>query len=289
MPRFFILILLFSFSSCSWHPCTSEYHAQYQHLNNLPPFDYIEKSDRYVVLLVCARHLDYSNGKQLLQTIARHPSDGGKNSDVGHAWILLCGEDGVLEGGHTGEFGVVQPRYFEGVADLMEAGDPNPIRYLWETQKDGCFQKGSGGFVPTFAARVNLTEEQYFSIRDYILSDHYPFSDYAITCHQCATFVAEVARLAGLELEHQVSIPIEQTLTLSGEKTLLWTDSCYSTLTISSPDLLEKSLMQAVHDQKVLNATKWYLKRYPKKITISEQIKAIKLIKTQIIRSRQFI
>lgn len=288
MRSFLVFNLIFALTSCAWHPCTPEYHAQYQHLSNPPPFDYIENSDRYVVLLVCARHLDYTNGKQLLQTIARHPSDGGKNSDVGHAWVFLQGEDGVLEGGHTGEFGIEQPRYFEGVADLIENGDPNPVRYLWVTQKDGCFQRGSGGFTPTFAARIDLTEEEYRSIRNFILSDAYPYSTYAITRHQCAAFVAEVAELAGLEVEHQVSIPIEKTLTVGGGTVQLWTDPRFSMLTISSPDILEKSLMQAVYDQKALNATKWYLKRYSKKSTISEQIQAIKMLKTRTIRASRF-
>ena len=276
-------------SACSWHPCTPEYHEHYQHIGNLPPFDYIEKTDRYLVLLVCARHLDYSNGKQLLKTIARHPSDGGKNSDVGHAWILLCGDDGRLEGGHTGEFGIVQPRYFEGVADLIDSGDSNPIRYLWETQKDGVFQNGSGGFVPTFAARVHLTKEQYLSIKEFVFSDSYPFSDYAITQHQCATFVASVAKLAGLELDHQITIPIEKKLFLGGDSIDLWSDPRFSELKISTPDVLEKSLIQAVHERKALNATKWYIKRYPKKKSISEQFQSINLLKQRYVRFKKII
>lgn len=288
MRNLLFLALALLSSSCAWHPCTPEYHVQYHYLRNPPPFDHIEKCDRYLVFLVCARHLDYSNGKQLLKTIARHPSDGGKNSDVGHAWVLLHGEDGTMEGGHTGEFGVIQPRYFEGVAELIDAGDPNPVRYLWATQKDGCFQKGSGGFVPSFAARVNLTEEQYRAVRHYILSSRYPFSSYAITRYQCATLVAEVAKLIGLDLDNQVTVPVEEFLFIGGGKVRMWTDPCYAKLTISSPDILEKSLMQAVEEEKALNATKWYLKRYPKRRTISEQIEAVKLLKSQYLRSLQF-
>ncbi|GEM_PF-1305898 len=279
-------LFFFFFSSCSWHPCTPEYHAQYSYLKNPPPRESLEPCEQYLVVLVCSRHLDYSNGKQLLKTIARHPSDGSKNSDVGHAWVFLYGKEGVIEGGHTGEFGYRQPRYFEGVAGLLEKGDPNPIRYLWATQYDGCFQKGSGGFVPTFAARIKLSKEQYQSIRAYISG--YPYREYAITQKQCATFAAEIASMAGLELKHSVTVQIEQTLELRGEKIQLWTDPSYAELTISSPDILEKSLMEAVIEGKAQNATDWYLRRFPKKSTLSDQIQAINTINSKLIRSLYF-
>lgn len=278
-----ILILL---SSCAWHPCTPEYHAQYRHLKNPPRAEWLEPCPYFLIVLVCARHLDYTNGRQLLKTIARHPSDGSKNSDVGHAWIFLQGKEGKIEGGHTGEFGFVQPRYFEGVADLIENDDPNPIRYLWATQRDGRFQTGAGGFVPTFAARIELSSEQYAKARTFI--EKYPFRDYAITKRQCATFAADVAKIAGLDLEHAVTISIEPIVELGGENILLWTDARFSKLTISSPDILEKSLMQAVREGKAQNATHWYIKRYPKKTTFSEQIQAIKNINSQFTRSLYF-
>lgn len=277
---FFLLSLL---TSCAWHPCTTEYHVQYCHLNDPPPVELLDPCPHYLVVLVCARHLDYTNGKQLLKTIARHPSDGSKNSDVGHAWVLLQGEKERLEGGHTGEFGVVQPRYFEGVADLIDYRDPNPVRYLWATQKDGCFQKGSGGFVPTFAARIKLSQEQYKEVRAFILS--YSYRDYAITRHQCATFAADVAEIAGVELKHSVTVPIEQRITLYGENIQLWSDPFYAELTISSPDILEKSLMQAVKEGKAQNATNWYLENYRKKTTLFDRIHSIKTIGSKLNRS----
>lgn len=273
-------------SSCAWHPCTPEYHALYGHLEAPPKSDDIQPPLRYLVLLAAARHLDYTNGRQLLKTIARHPSDGGKNSDVGHAWIMLAGENGILEGGHTGEFGVMQPRYFEGVAELIQEKDPNPVRYLWATQKDGVFQKGAAGFIPTFAALVKLDERQYQKVRKFILSGRYPFQDYAITKNQCAAFAAQAAKLAGLELNHSITVPIEQFVRLGNENVMLWSDSCYSQLTISTPDILEKSLMQAVKEKKAQNATSWYKKKFAKKKNLGKQLNAILMFPSRYARYR---
>lgn len=222
----------------------------------------------YLVLLVDARHLDYSHMRSLLKTIVKHPSDGSKNADVGHAWVYLEGvKDGkkvVIEGGHSGELGRMQPKYFDGVMDLMERGDQNPIRYLWATQLDGFFQEGSGGHTPTFAVKVTLTEEQFNKIFDYITSYHY--KKYSLVRRQCSLFVAEIAALAHLFLEHKITIEIQPQIQIKGRAYLFWTDPSYSTLTISSPDLLEKSLMKVVEEGRGENTLDWYLKTHPKSL-----------------------
>lgn len=207
-------------------------------------------SETFVILLVEARGLDYSHPLRFIRSQAKHPRDGSKNSDVGHAWIYLYHEGDVLEGGHSGETGLIQPKYWEGVCRLKEAGDPNPVRYLWATQKDGFFQYGPGGHFPTFAARVDLTEKEYEAIVDYI--NHYPFEEYAITQNSCCSFVAGVARLVGLEL------PCEVTLTTPP----WWSDPAFSAITFTSPDCLEASLQAAVREKKAQAALKWYSRRY---------------------------
>lgn len=206
-------------------------------------------SDRFLVILVDAPHLDYSDCRRLLKSVVKHPRNGCKNGDVGHAWIYLHGEGLCLEGGHSGELGVVQPKYFDGVMDRIDRGDPNPAKYLWAIQRDGFFQHGTGGHRATYAVKVDITTEQCREILKFIES--YPFPEYAIAGNQCSTFVAQVAALAGLELECEVTIPIDQQIRIGKCTYTLWTDPKYSSLTISSPDILEKSLQQAVEEGKV--------------------------------------
>jgi hypothetical protein len=271
----------------------------------MPPANY------YLILAIDARHLDYSNGKELLKTMVKHPSDGSKNSDVGHAWILLHGiVDGkcvVVEGGHSGELGRRQPKYFEGVMNYIDygysnpseeqkrcpRGEPNPIKHLWEAQKDGFFQEGSGGHKPTFAAKINLTKAQFESICTFIDPRHYDYSNYAITGNQCSSFAAYVAQLAGVELDFEVAIPIPQILSVNRRRYILWEDPQYSLITLSSPDILEKSLMEAVARGRAEYILPWYLKhRYPKKgfrRKTFELYRAIRYFPSRYKRALQFI
>jgi hypothetical protein len=272
-----LIFLLLAFCTCltSCSPCTKAYRDQYAHLNiKLPKATCCKKSEYFVVLLVDARHLDYSNCSSLLRTIAKHPSDGSKNGDVGHAWIYLQGvEDGKivsLEGGHSGELGVRKAKYFEGVMNYIEYGyanpspkqkccyryEPNPIKYLWSNLNDGFFQYGSSYHKPTFAAKIDLTKEQFQSIIKFI--ENYDYSNYSITRNQCSTFVAQISALAGLSIECEMTIHIDQTITFRGETFVLWTDPCYQSLTFSTPDIIEKSLIQAICEGKADNAMDWY-------------------------------
>lgn len=278
-----VLLVFLFLSSCAWHPCTPEYHALYRHLENTPRSCHFEETPYYVVFLVAARHLDYTNGSQMLKTVARHPSDGSKNSDVGHAWIFLHGKGRYLEGGHTGEFGEQQPRYFEGVMDLVECNDPNPVRYLWAVQNDGCFQRGSGGFTPTFAVKVDLTEEQFENICSFIHS--YPFEKYSLTGNQCASFVVQIAAIAGLSLTSKVTVPLEENL----KSCHLWSDPHYSQITLSNPDLLEKSMMEAAIHGKALPVLKWYLRKRQKKCCLSECVDSIYLFPSRSRRACTFM
>lgn len=254
-----ILIILCSFSACSWQPHTSSYADQYRHLH-CPIPESMSVSPYMLIILVDARHLDYSDGQALMRTIVKHPSDGSKNSDVGHAWVYLQGHlDGkflAIEGGHSGELGIDQPKYFEGVMDDVERDELNPIKYLWDIQRDGFFQRGSGGHSPTFAAKVDLSEDRFREILDFI--DRYDFSQFSLVGNQCTSFAAQVAELAGLSLSIEVTIPIQQHIRVGGEWITLWEDPAYSVIGMPSPDRLEKSLMEAVQNRQAEYALGWY-------------------------------
>ncbi len=223
----------------------------------------LEEMGSYVVFLVSARKLDYSSVRSLLKTSAKHPSDCSKNGDVGHAWILLYGPQGCLEGGQSGETGRYQPCYAEGVMENAALGARNPISYLWCSQCDGFFQQGNGGHRPTFAAKVALSCEEYEAILNLMRS--YSFREYNLQNHQCTTFVVEVARAIGISLEDKVRIEIERQALIQGRMVCLWNDPIYSCLTVGSPDVLERSLKQLVREGKAQNVTCWYLKHFPSK------------------------
>jgi hypothetical protein len=79
---------------------------------------------------------------------------------------------------------------------------------------------------------------------DYIRN--YPVQDYSLTGNQCSSFASNVTAFAGVYLECNVTIPIDPVLYWRGEKIRFWEDPFYSQLTISSPDIIERSLMRAV-------------------------------------------
>lgn len=265
------LFLLF-FSSCSSQAYLQEYSYLEKPLEQ--PLE-LGEEDFSIVFLVDARHLDYRNSSALLKSLAKNPQSRKKGQNVGHAWVYLEGvKDGkkiVLEGGHTGEWGGSIPRYFEGVSNYLHYGvlDPkkegrkkrlekNPIKYLWASLYDGEFQKGSGGHQPTFAAKCCLTQEQFEKILMFMDSKHYFYEDYALTRNQCSSFLAKIAALMDLELEHEVTVDIEPVVFLFGKKYRLWEDPIYSKITFSSPDILEKSLYKMVLDGKAEPALRWY-------------------------------
>ena len=193
-------------------------------------------AEQYIVFLVEARHLNLSSNRSLIRTIAKHPSDGSKNSDVGHAWIYLYDNGDIIEGGHSGETGTCQPRYLEGVHALAEADDPNPIRYLFTEQRDGYFECGSGGHRPTYAARIDLTPDQMNQIK--LLLKVYPFHRYSLTDRSCCHLIEQIGYLLNLSLDSSVTIQLEPFY----RSVRFWTDDCYSTFTFGSPDKLQGEL-----------------------------------------------
>jgi hypothetical protein len=235
--------------------------------------------DYFVVFLVNARQLDYSCSSKFLKTVAKHPSDWSKNGDVGHAWVYLKG-DGIIEGGHSGELGVLQPRYMEGVMDNIALGARNPVSYLWCAQCDGFFQEGNGGHAPTYAAKVSLTHEQYAVILAYITN--YNYQDYSLTGQQCSSFVCEIAKIAGIYLDDLVTLEIAPTF----KHMCMWQDPEYQFLTFSSPDKLELSLKELVREGRAENVLRWYQRSHRKCLgcKIQKLSKTIQMFPGRIVR-----
>lgn len=277
--KFIGIFLFLLFTSCVYP--SKEYQYFYSHLQTFQlPRQSMREEDYFLIILVEACHLDYTNTSQFFQTVAIHPSNGSTRSDLGHAWIYLKGKGKngtpfVLEGGHSGERQDVPVGYFEGIMNYNDWGyanpteaqmchpryEPNPIKYLWTMRKDGFFQKGSGGHCPTFAAKISLSAQQFEEILSFIRPRHYPYQDYALMGPQCCTFVSQVAALAGLTLKAQMTMHIYPWLYYRNTRIRLWEDPRYSIMTFATPDIVEKNLMQAVKDGQAEYALDWYLER----------------------------
>lgn len=264
MSRIGLLFLLL-LSACSYSPNSTAYRNLYSHLDISYSSCELIESPYFLVILVDARHLDYSCSPSFFKTLAKHPSDGSKNGDVGHAWIylqgLVNGETVCLEGGHSGEWSHFQPCYVEGVFLRYEEGSDDPIAYLWENRTDGFFQEGPGSHAPTFAAKIDLTAEKFEQILKFV--ELYPYADYSITGNQCCSFAAQIAAFAGLDLDCEITMKIDEKLTIGDQKIGLWKDPVYSEITFSSPDILERSLMKTVGEGRAEYALSWYRKNHP--------------------------
>jgi len=272
-----VFAILFLFHSCAQVPATESWRQQYSHLQkSFPDNDTITETDYYIIFLVTARHLEYWDTKELAKSLIRY--SGGKG-DIGHSWVYLKGiKDGrtfILEGGQSWRLGKTQPGFFEGVKNYIQYGyanptkpqkrnpryEPNPIKYLWDELYGGFFQKGSGGFRPTFAAKFDLTKEKFDEILDYIDPKRYPFERFSLVGNQCSSFTARLASMAGLSLEHEVTVKSEPQIRVGKQQYRLWTDPRYSKITFSTPDVLERSLMEAVERGEAEYALGWYLNR----------------------------
>lgn len=255
-------------------PCSPEYREFYAHVHSFCiPSTQAKESEYYLILLVDARHLDYTDNCSFFRTVGKHPTDGSKNGDVGHAWIYLHGNGIDFEGGHSGERGALQAKYFDGIMNYNDWGyanptdeqkknpryEENPVKYFWTTQLDGFFQKGPGKHRPTFAAKIDLTEEQFVKIISFIRK--YPYVDYSLTRCQCTTFAVQVASLAGLQLDANVTMSIEKEIWFRGRRIRFWDDPAFAKITFACPDMLEASLMEAVLEGRAEYAMDLYEKQ----------------------------
>lgn len=261
-------IILSIITSCSWRPQSLHYQEQYKHLSLQlkEKAISIEPTEHFIIFLVDAKHLDYTNSQTFLKTFTKHPSTGSKECNVGHAWIYLKGVDKnnksiVIEGGHSGELGVSKLRYVDGISLLAQNNNRDPISYLWEPLDDGFFQQGNGGHNPTFAVKINLTKQQFWDVYTFIHPKNYPYKEYSLTARQCASFITQIAALLDISIESEITLPINQYAYFLGQKIPLWTDPRYSEITFSSPDIIEKSLLELVSKGYAEPAKNWYLKK----------------------------
>lgn len=273
-----VLIVLLLSVSCATQHRTETWRAQYSYLEQPIPQGPFTESNYYVVFLVAASHLDYKDNKELFESLARH-NNPLKKGQVGHSWIYLKGQRNgkpiVFHGGQSVRSEKARPWYFDGVLNYMEYGflnptddqkkkprhEANPVKYLWAELDAGFFQKGSGRCSPTYAAKVDLSREQFEEILVFTDPKTYPYKNFSLVDKQCSSFLAKVASMAGLHLEHQVTIEIAPVLHAGSREYRLWTDPQYSKLTFSSPDIIERSLMNAVKEGKAQYALQWYMNR----------------------------
>lgn len=206
----------------------------------------------YLIVSVDAKHLDYSSTEAFILSMSLN------RGEVGHAWLTLRTPTMMVEGGHSGERGIAQPRYCDAIQNNLDYGysnptdeqkknprfEPNPIKCLWDCQPDGYFQRGSGRHRATYAALIPIDDATAEKIAIFI--KNYPFSEYSLTGHQCTAFCVQAAAMAGLNLEDRVTLPIDQHVKLNNVRYCLWRDPVYSQITFSSPDVLERNLKRAV-------------------------------------------
>lgn len=204
--------------------------------------------EKALIISVDAKHLDYSSTEAFITSMRRN------HGEVGHSWITIIDGNTVISGGHSGELGVTQPRYCEGIQNYIDYGyanptseqkknprhEPSPIRYLWEVQRDGFFQKGSGGHRATYSVKIPVDTPTIHKMKQFIAQ--YPFQEYSITRKQCTSFCVGIAALAGVHLEDRITLPIAQKVRFRNRQYQLWSDPAYSEITFPSPDVLEKSL-----------------------------------------------
>lgn len=168
----------------------------------------------------------------------------------GHAWVTLLYKGSAFTCGYSGEINTAECGYFERLIDLAEAGDPNPVRALFETREDGFLQNGSGGHSATYSIGVPLKEEAAEQILT--LMQQQGEGEYSITKSQCVTFVLKAAAIAGLDLEAEISLTLPSDLPLKRGALHLFSDPKYATFTFLSPDRLEKSMMEAVKEGRAI-------------------------------------
>jgi hypothetical protein len=203
-----------------------------------------------LVLLTGSIGVDVPNGH--LHVSGGHRTGLLKVTETGHSWVILESPGKRIECGLTPK----SRNWFGGVSKLQKEGDPDPISYLWRDLPDGKRHGHLRGFHPSFAAAVNLTEEQYAAIAKFI--DGFDFRTFNLMKHECTTFTVETARQVGLELDYQLEIDIPRTARLLGKDYRVWTDPQYSELEIATPDVLERSLRDLAKQGIVQDVTKLY-------------------------------
>lgn len=196
-----------------------------------------------------AARWDYSTTRSLLFSIWQRP--------WGHSWLLLESPENRMEFGHTGDLGLVEPRYHDGVFQRTREGHPDAIAYLWQTRSDGKLQTGKPNRPPTFVWRMPITQRRHGRIHEYVKQREYV--QFGVTANNCTDMVIEVAALAGIHLIHRIRLTGPREVSIWGQRRRVWTDPQYRILEYSTPEVLETDLRHLVELGIGRDATEWYL------------------------------
>lgn len=203
----------------------------------------------YLYILNESANWDFSDAVSLVFAIWMQP--------WAHSWLMLESPGERLEFGHTGDFGLVAPRYHEGVMQLGQTDDPNPVAYLWRTMADGQLQIGKPNRPPTFVWRMPITRDRYQLIHEYLLQRKY--DQFGIRSNNCTDMAVEAAALAGINLIHRIRLTAPQKVKFLGRTLRVWTDPQYRIVEFSTPEVLEADLRQLSRLGIGSDVTEWYL------------------------------
>jgi hypothetical protein len=265
--EFFFVVMVW-LTACS--PRTSdEYHQTYAYLPSIRTANrsseqFTGTDPYYLVVLVDARHVDYSTPENYFSTLS-YGVFKRQEPDIGHAWIILKGEENGIpyyfEGGHTGEYGYVAPKYFDHIVELAESEEEkDPVSYLYCRLPDGRLELGSGGHCPTFAVAFKLTKTGYEQIFNLIAT--YDFDSWGILGPNCVQFVRSCLMAVGLEINCEEIVTIPKYMEIRGEKVRLWEHASFSHLEVQTPEKLEQRLLEKVQEGLGTVAMRWYRKQH---------------------------
>lgn len=203
----------------------------------------------YLYILNESADWDYSDAVSLVFSIWLRP--------WAHSWLILESPRDRLEFGHTGDLGVTQPRYHDGVFQKIREGDPNPIAYLWQTTSDGQFQIGKPNRPPTFVWRMPITSRRHQLIHEYVMQRKY--DQFGVRTNNCTDLVVETAALAGINLINRIYLTLPHETSVWGRMRRVWTDARYRNLEYGTPEVLEADLRQLARFGIGSDVTAWYL------------------------------
>lgn len=209
----------------------------------------------YLHVLISANDWDFRDSQSFVVSFIKHPA--------GHTWLILESPEQRLEYGHAGNYGVLQPRYHEGVIQRLRDGDANPIAYIWQTMPDGQFEVGNPGHDPTFVWRMPITRRAYQRIHKYTMDRKY--DQFSLSTYNCGELVTKAAALAGINLTSMTRLTFPSKGQVQGHNLLVWTDPRYRVFEIRSMDVLEADLRHLARLGIGSDATAEYLasKPYP--------------------------
>ena len=136
--------------------------------------------------------------------------------------------------------------------------DSNPVRHLFNPTKNGLFEYGPGENRPTFGAAIPLTKEGFERVLKLFEEDGYDFSKWGIEGPTCVQFALSCLASIGIEFDCEDALPVPDSVSFFGKEFRLWSDPSYASLTIKTPDLLEKRLWELVKKGSAFCATQWY-------------------------------